>query len=281
MKIFYTKYLSEFHDKYATFYNESESKLSAFGELSAIQQGVKKVWDFRKGMVSEYSKTTIDLFLLRYARRYKDEYSIPLNEALYKVDKDNREKLEKLFDIVFNDVYGIRNEEKHIKILSAFEGITPIEEKDDFWFPLKQTFEYMEQMQQITPNLHGLTIVMNSILDKGYPDKIESMKSKSKEEQQQIINESFGSVGRPPNPKVPQSDIENFVRINLFPNGEKTDSKKFIHPSGKYKDLPNWNQLALKYLDENPEVELNNLLTDRQLKTRLKMAYEVINTSMN
>ncbi|MBR9919112.1 hypothetical protein GYB29_15905 [bacterium] len=83
-------------------------------------------------------------------------------------------------------------------------------------------------------------------------------------------------LGRPLKKKVPQNEITDYLKKKL-----STKNKRFIHSTGKYEGLPNWNQLSEDYLNSNPTLTNDNLITKRGLIKRLKRAYELIDTSMN
>ena len=272
----YIKKMERFYDQYVEFYNSEKSKLKAFSELSNIQAGLKEIRSLNKSRIKENSETMIELFLVAWVYETNDK-ELTFRECIELADDINSDDLEKNIRELLNDTYGIKSiDQTRKEIVSKLKELFNYSDEGQIPFLIDSALEQLEELQILTPNFHAVLHLMKKIISLEYPEILNSFSQLSEKDQSEISR-----VGRPLNPAVPQTDIEKFVRISLFPNGKKTDNKKFIHQTGEREGTPNWNQLALKYFEENPALEINDVITKRWLIERIKNAYEVINTSMN
>lgn len=264
----------EAYDKYVNLYN-SKNSLLAFSELSNIYDGIIKIREIKKSDLKMKLNGLKSHFLNETIRSYKNGWSTSHEEVEAEINKLDTSEIEKYFNLLLDDFYELNDIDVLRKgVIEKLNVFGEFKENRVYSDSLDSALNIISELQKIIPNYHSLRFINLKILIEKYPEKIAEYSKLSGKEKQEITK-----AGRPLNKDLPQSDIEEFVSKKLFPNGEKTNDKKLIHSTGRREGKPNWNQLGLKYLEENPEIEQNGIMGLKQLKERIKKAYEVIITS--
>lgn len=268
----YFKDFKEFHDKYTDFYNSQKNSLIAFSELASILSGVIDIREFIRSELKMKFYSLKDSFLREAVRLRKDGWSTPPKVVEAEVSMIDTTEIDSYFDRILNSFAEATNAEAiRESIIKRLNKFGKVQENRIYSDELDSVIDLLKELQKITPNYHSLRFLNSKILIRKYPEKIESFSKLSGKEKQELTK-----VGRPLSKDLPQTDVEDFVKNKLYPNGKKTDSKKFTHANGN----PNWRQLTLAYLDAYPEIEKEEIITFRRLQDRVKMAYDNIIKSM-
>jgi hypothetical protein len=275
-------------NQYALLYNKQpiNSRVNFFSSLIVIQNHYKN--KIRERKKDEFPEEILnphfrELFGInfkvidnpRYNFQITSKENQNVNEKLISLGTDLSESLKTLFKYISSIGFadGIKTKEsldsfnRNLKLIQSSKGIA---EAVDYRFInsihlyLSKAFEiYFLKLKQ-----YEVGMVINEIkrLGKFNLNLTDSLKS----------NPIKGNIGRPINSEVPQALIIKYLKDRL------NDSKKrFIHQTGSYSGNPNWNQITESYLNSNPELITENIITKRTLIKRFKKAYEEINSTLN
>lgn len=270
MEIFLKRFES-FYDKYVEFYNHEEFKGKAFSELTNIQVGLNRINDKYIRQIEEEVDNIIESVIIDSLHDINDE-----SKNFNPNEVDTTELKNSIMTLVSNPYYSSDWEVIHnavrVKLLNIDFNFSELgKAKQD----LNNALHKRDKLLNIIPNLRAIKFVVEKIAVDGYPESLMTFEELPVEKKNEISN-----VGRPLKPELPQSNVEDFIKKNLYENGQLTKNKRFIHATGKYTGKPNWNQLADQYLKSNPEIEEQDIISKRRLIERLKKAYDETNTSM-
>lgn len=133
---------------------------------------------------------------------------------------------------------------------------------------INQAYSDREILEDLEIQKDAVEKVIRLSITKHYPDKLEKeTHSYTKEDGNKV------SPGRPLDKRLDQKLIEKEVRILI----EKAQAgqegfQRFIHQKGKYKNMPNKNQIKKKLLGEG----LPDDVTEKTILNRIDMALETI-----
>lgn len=183
----YIKKLEKFYDKYVQFYNSHSLKISAFSELSNIYKGISEIREYERNNLKLKLCGLKYSFLRETVRLKKEGWSTPFEEVESEVNKIDSKEIDKYFDKLLDEYYGLNDIEVLRKeLIEMLKKFGEFENNRIYSDSFESSLNLIADIQKITPNYQSLRSLKSKILINEFPPKIDFFNGLSEEEKEEI-----------------------------------------------------------------------------------------------